>query len=81
MEARLPKDKLSELKLLLQTNILKKTIKFKDFQSLLGHLNFACRVIKPVGWLVVLGLNDPLRQYFSLYRVVSKREGKREEKG
>ena len=24
-------------------------------------------------WLVVLGLNDPLRQYFSLYRVVSQR--------
>ena len=33
------------------------------------------------GWLVVLGLNDPLRQYFSLYRVVSQREGEREEKG
>ena len=25
------------------------------------------------GWLVVFGLNDPLRQYFSLYRVVSQR--------
>ena len=23
-----------------------------------------------VGWLVVLGLNDPLRRYFSLYRAV-----------
>ena len=33
------------------------------------------------GWLVVFGLNDPLRQYFSLYRVVSQREGEREEKG
>ena len=32
-------------------------------------------------WLVVFGLNDPLRQYFSLYRVVSQREGEREEKG
>ena len=32
-----------------------------------------------VGWLVVFGLNDPLRQYFSLYRVVSKREGERRE--
>ena len=31
--------------------------------------------------LVVLGLNDSLRQYFSLYRVVSQREGEREEKG
>ena len=34
-----------------------------------------------VGWLVVFGLNDPLRQYFSLYRVVSQREGERGEKG
>ena len=33
------------------------------------------------GWFVVFGLNDPLRQYFSLYRVVSHREGEREEKG
>ena len=31
--------------------------------------------------VVVLGLNDPLRQYFSLYRVVSHRVGEREEKG
>ena len=34
-----------------------------------------------VGWLVVFGLNDPLRQYFSLYRVVSQREGEKAEKG
>ena len=34
------------------------------------------------GWLVCFfGLNDPLRQYFSLYRVVSQREGERKEKG
>ena len=33
------------------------------------------------GWLVVFGLNDPLRQYFSLYRVVPQREGERGEKG
>ena len=34
------------------------------------------------GWLVgCFGFNDPLRQYFSLYRVVSKREGERGEKG
>ena len=37
--------------------------------------------LKLVGWLVVFGLNDPLRQNFSLYRVVSQREGEREEKG
>ena len=34
-----------------------------------------------VGWLVgCFGLNGPLRQYFSLYRAVSQREGERSEK-
>ena len=34
-----------------------------------------------VYWLVgCFGLNGPLRQYFSLYRVVSQREGERKEK-
>ena len=32
------------------------------------------------GWLVGFGFNGPLRQYFSLYRAVSQREGEREEK-
>ena len=35
-----------------------------------------------VGWLVgCFGFNGPLRQYFSLYRAVSEREGEREVKG
>ena len=34
-----------------------------------------------VGWLVgCFGLNGPLRQYFSLYRAVSQREGEIKEK-
>ena len=34
-----------------------------------------------VGWLVgCFGLNGPLRQYFSLYRAVSLREGERKDK-
>ena len=38
------------------------------------------RIVGP-GWLVgCFGFNDPLRQYFSLYRVVSQREGERGEK-
>ena len=36
---------------------------------------------KNIGLLVDFGLNEPLRQYFSLYRVVSQREGERGEKG
>ena len=33
-----------------------------------------------VGWLVVLELNGPLRQYFTLYQAVFQREGERTEK-
>ena len=34
--------------------------------------------LKLVGWL--FGVYGPLRQYFSLFRAVSQREGEREEK-
>ena len=35
-----------------------------------------------VGWLVgCIGFKGPLRQYFSLYRALSQREGDRGEKG
>ena len=33
------------------------------------------------GLVGCFGLTGPLRQYFSLYRAVSQREGEREEKG
>ena len=37
--------------------------------------------IDSVGWLVgCFGFNGPLRQYFSLYRPVSQREGERRER-
>ena len=37
--------------------------------------------IKTAGWLVgCFGFNGPLRQYFSLYRAVSQREGERGER-
>ena len=36
---------------------------------------------KEVGWLVDFGFNGPLRQYFSLYRAASQREGERGKKG
>ena len=40
-----------------------------------SRLGFALRRL--VGWLVDFGFNGPLRQYFSLYRAVSQREGER----
>ena len=42
------------------------------FQSISGRL--------PKIWLVGFGFNGPLRQYFSLYRAVSQREGERGKK-
>ena len=40
------------------------------------------KFLMKVGWLVgCFGFNGPLRQYFSLYRAVSQREGERGEKG
>ena len=48
------------------------------------QLQVTCKTIinmDMVGWFVGFGLNDPLRQYFSLYRVVYKREEQRGEKG
>ena len=44
------------------------------------YQNVSIQAIVKVGWLVVFGLNGPLRQYFSLYRAVSQREGERKEK-
>ena len=38
--------------------------------------------MQKLGWLVgYFGFNGPSRQYFSLYRAVSQREGERKEKG
>ena len=36
--------------------------------------------VEPDGWLIVLVLNGPWRQYFSLYQAVSQREGERRDK-
>ena len=42
---------------------------------------FSSDVTASEWWSVVLGFNGPLRQYFSLYRAVSQREGERGKKG
>lgn len=47
MQARLPDDKLSRLSDLVESFARKRTACLKLFQSLLGHLSFACRVIGP----------------------------------
>ena len=46
-----------------------------------GDMTYVREVTKLADWLVgCFGLNGPLRQYFSLYRTVSQREGERGEK-
>ena len=41
----------------------------------------ACQYFQNLDWLVgCFGFNGPLRQYFSLYRAVSQREGERRER-
>ena len=46
------------------------------------HVNYAPQrgFVPEELWLVGFGFNGPLRQYFSLYRAVSQREGEREER-
>ena len=52
----------------------------KTFTKRLWYDPKICAIQNLVGWLVVFGLNCPLRQYFSLYQAVSQREGERKEK-
>ena len=47
MEARLPADKLENLSALLSKYKCRKRIQLGELQSILGHLNFACKVVKP----------------------------------
>ncbi len=47
MEARLPLEKVRRIALLLQSFSQKKSCTKRELLSLLGHLNFACRVIYP----------------------------------
>ena len=56
-------------------------LKLKDLASstLLSSL-VLCDDLEQSSLVGCFGLNGPLRQYFSLYRAVSQREGERKEK-
>ena len=47
MQARLPADKLSKARDLLLKYHKRRTITLQELQSLIGYLNFACRVVSP----------------------------------
>ena len=52
---------------------------FKPQWSLVNSISYSSNS-SVVGWLVGFGFNGPFRQYFSLYRAVSQREGERGER-
>ena len=47
LTASLPQDKVTNLRQLLSSSMSKKKVTLRALQSILGHLNFACKVIKP----------------------------------
>ena len=52
-----------------------------DLRSLIGAHTYMRLYTNTIGWLVgCFGFNGPLRQYFSLYWAVSRREGERGER-
>ena len=56
---------------------------YRENITLIVKLVVLSELISPcwlVGWLVVFGVNGPLKQYFNLYRAVSHRKGERKEK-
>ena len=70
----------------LQINISSKPIKvgliIEQSPKLTYRRFLTGRAIKvKIGWLVGFAVNGPLRQYFSLYRAASQREGERGKKG
>lgn len=74
MECRLPPEKLIKLRQQIKKVLSAKKVQLKEFQSLLGLLNFACRVI-PVGriflrrlYFSTVGCNSP----FSHIRISSE---------
>ena len=63
-------------------------LQYAKLRMLQFYYDFMLKFVSPedfqycdVGWLVDFGFNGPLRQYFSLYRAVSQREGERGKKG
>ena len=64
-------------------NVGLKTLLLQDLSEpeFCGDLAYKFRKIIGKNWLVgCFGLNDPLRQYFSLYRAVSQREREKEKR-
>ena len=55
-------------------------VKLNDFGNHVGSAHILRGAAFNGDMIGCFGLNGPLRQYFSLYRTVSQREGERKEK-
>ena len=75
MELRLPQEKLSKLKGLLSEWQYKKVCSREKLESLLGHLNHACSVVRPgrsfIGRLISL-LTEAKRKHRNISRINSE---------
>ena len=75
MELRLPQEKLSKLKELLLEWQFKKVCSREKFESLLGHLNHACSVVRPgrsfIGRLISL-LTEAKRKHCNISQINSE---------
>ena len=61
---------------------MKKEFYITTSPDVLSNQDAMIGITVQLSWLVgCFGFNGPLRQYFSLYRAVSQREGERGEKG
>lgn len=74
METRLPREKLTRITELLETFQYKKSCTKRELLSLLGHLNFACRVILPgrsfISHLIALSTTvEPLHYHIKIDRM------------
>ena len=72
MELRLPRDKLNRLKDLLAEWQFKKVCSREELESLLGHLNHACSIVRPgrsfIGRLISL-LSDAKQKHRNIIRI------------
>lgn len=78
MEARLPEDKLAKLRELLGSFKSRRKVKLRELQSLLGLLNFCCKVVLP-GRAFLRRLIDLTRHVVKPYhRITLSKEARRD---
>lgn len=76
--SRLPPDKLSKLRDLLSRSVIAKKLTLRELQVIVGHLNFACRVIAP-GRAFLRCLCDAMAGLFSPHHRIRVNASMRED--